>query len=57
MDAYWLVNGNVLHQNSSSLDFAPTEAGTYIIEAKVETEDCPNGVWREFSITVAEDCL
>lgn len=54
VDAYWTVNGEVLHQSASAVDFDPTENGTYIIEAHYENENCPNGVVREFSIIV--DC-
>lgn len=54
-DADWTVDGEDYGQRSNAMDFDVQENGTYIIEAHYESENCPEGVWREFSIVV--DCF
>lgn len=56
-EVHWMVNGQSLESNNGIVDFDADSAGTYIVEAFYENEDCPQGAATDFEIVVGEDCF
>ena len=55
--AYMKVNGELVKHGQKGFDFDPKEAGTFIVQVGFESEGCPQGVFKEFTIVVVEDCF
>lgn len=56
-NAYMKVNGELVKHGQKGFDFDPKEAGTYVVQVGFESEGCPQGVFKEFTIVVVEDCF